>query len=371
VRCCLAVMSGILLPICASLAGAQASIRLREPDGPYAVGRRTLTLVDSTRREIATPAPDDRREITINVWYPIPKGTQAEAPYMPNVDKYRGVVSDQTLVRWANVVSPVKVDAAPAPGPFPILLFSHGWGSRSASSSVWLSAVASRGFVVIGVDHPFMGIVATSAPTAPSNRDDQFASPRYSDLYYADDLQFVRGYLTILNSTDAVLRSSIRADVVFAAGHSSGHAAASAFAAVYGGVKALISFDAGVSLWARERGLSVPLLLVRAERPTYTGVFVREPGDTRRGTLYDSTVVRRIAGPLFDLQILGTGHGAILDNVAELTGPSGAVIRAGHEVIIRHTVAFLESVLTGTPSLSVDAQDAARVRLRRVSLSSR
>lgn len=358
--------SAVVLATWITPALAQTGVRLTEPSGPYGVGRRTLVLVDSSRREVATAEPDDRRQIAINIWYPIAKTNATGSPYMPNVDKYRGVVSDESVARWANLVSPVIIDAPAAPRTFPVLLFSHGWGGRSASSSIWLSAMASRGFVVVGVDHPFMGIVATSSPSATRNRDDQFPGPRYADLYYADDLAFVRGYLDVLDTSDSVLRGRIRTDVVFAAGHSSGHAAVSAFAAIYGGVKALISFDAGVSVWARERGLAVPLLLVRAERPTYTGVFVRSAGYTGRGTIYDSTVVQRIAGPLFDLQILGTGHGAILDNPVELMGPNGAGIQADHELIVRYTADFLASVVAGKPSMSLDARDSARVRLQTV-----
>jgi hypothetical protein len=365
------VVLGLLLAAWIEPGFGQIGGRLRDPGGQYSVGRRTLVLVDSSRREVGTAEPEDRRQITINVWYPSPKMTLPAAPYMPNAEKYRGMVSNETAARWADLASPVQVDAVTAPGQFPILLFSHGWGSRSASSSIWLTEVASRGFVVVGVDHPFMGIVATSAPRATPNHDEQFPGPRYSDLYYADDLAFVRSYLTVLNAVDPVLHGIMRSDVVFAAGHSSGHAAASAFAAIHGGVNALISFDAGVSLWARERGLSMPLLLVRAERPTYTGVFVRGPGDTGRGTIYDSSLVRQMTGPMFDLQILGTGHGAILDNVVALDSLSGEAVRATHDIITRYTVAFLESVLAGTPALVLEAGDSARVRLQRVSLIGR
>lgn len=179
------------------------------------------------------------------------------APYMPDAAKYRGVLGEATVARWETLVSPVAIDAPVATGAFPVLLFSHGWGGRAASSSVWLSEVASHGFVVVGVDHPFMGIVVTSAPSASPNRGDQFPSGRYADLYYADDLAFVARSLATLNISDPVLKGAIQSSSVFAAGHSSGHAAATAFAALHGGVKALISFDAGVSQWARERGIEI------------------------------------------------------------------------------------------------------------------
>ncbi len=160
----------------------------------------------------------------------------------------------------------------------------------------------------------------------------------------------------------------MRPDVLFAAGHSSGHGAASAFAALYPGVKALISFDAGVSVHAHERGLAMPLLLIRAENPSYTDIFVRGAKTHPKGTIYDSAVVRKLAAPMFDLHVLGTGHNAIMDQPA--LQPSARVqTDADHELIAHYTIAFLRNVLSGKPALEVRSQDRARVRLRIISLT--
>ncbi len=160
----------------------------------------------------------------------------------------------------------------------------------------------------------------------------------------------------------------MRPDVLFAAGHSSGHGAASAFAALYPGVKALISFDAGVSVHAHERGLTMPLLLIRAEDPSYTDIFVRGAKTHPKGTIYDSAVVRKLAAPMFDLHVLGTGHNAIMDQPA-LQASARVQTDADHELIAHYTIAFLRNVLSGKPALEVRSQDRARVRLRIISLT--
>jgi hypothetical protein len=325
-------------------------------------------LVDSARQEPGTAEADDPRQAVINVWYPIRRTASAAAPYMPNASRYRGVLSDATVDQWARIVSPVQVDAAPAAGPFPVLLFSHGWSSRSASSSIWLSEVASHGFVVVGVDHPFLGVVATAAPAATNANDEQFPTQHDAERFYAEDLAFVRRYLDTLNSVDPILEGVMRPDVLIASGHSSGHGAASAFAALYPGVKALISFDAGVSVHAHERGLTMPLLLVRAEDPSYTDIFVRGAKTHPKGTIYDSAVVRKLAAPMFDLYVLGTGHNAIMDQPA-LQASARVQTDADHELIAHYTIAFLRSVLSGKPALEVRSRDRARVRLRKVSLT--
>ena len=136
-------------------------------------------------------------------------------------------------------------------------------------------------------------------------------------------------------------------------------------------VKALISFDAGVSIHARERGLATPLLLVRAEDPSYTAVFARGPRVNPRGTIYDSSFVRKLTVPMLDLLILGTGHGAILDRIMELQGPNAAVVDGEHAIIARYTIAFLKGVLGGNRALAVSGRDSARVRLQQVTIHDR
>jgi pimeloyl-ACP methyl ester carboxylesterase len=347
----------------------QASTTLPTPGGPFAVGRRTLYLVDSTRREIATPEQDDRRRLTVHIWYPAQRGAgSADAPYMPDAHKYRGVVPDRTVAMWDEHRSPVIVDGPAATGSFPVLLFSHGWNGRAASHSIWLSEVASHGFVVVGVDHPYMGMVATELASATAANDSHFPSPRYADLFYAEDLRFVRDRLQQVNSSDPVLRGAVRLDAVIAAGHSSGHAAASAFAALYPGVRALISFDAGVSLHARERGLSMPLLLIRADRDSFTGVLVnRSP--TGRGTTYDSSFVRGLSAPFLDLRVAFTDHNAISDNLSAQRGPDSVSVRRAHRIISRYTVEFLRSVVQGgNPVVAIHPADEGVVTFQRVTV---
>lgn len=326
-------------------------------------------MVDSTRREPATAERDDRRQITMTVWYPAkPAVKENSAPYMPDFSKYRGVVADETMEIWGRLSSPVQLDARAAGGAFPVLMFSHGWRARSASYSIWLSEVASHGFVVVGVDHPYMGVVATHGPVALEANDEKFPNQKYADLYYADDLAFVRRYLATLNTNDPMLRRTMNLEMIIASGHSSGHGAASAFAALHPGIKGLISFDAGVSVHARERGLSMPLFLVRAENPSYTDIFVRNTGTNPRGTIYDSTLVAKLRGPFYDLHVLGSGHGAVMDDVNGLVGDGRAEIRAHHELIAHYTIAFLQSVVAGDAVIHVRAEDKTKVRLRRVSL---
>jgi fermentation-respiration switch protein FrsA (DUF1100 family) len=92
------------------------------------VGVRTLTFVDASRPMRANETGPDapRRKIVTNVWYPAGgQPSEAETP-----------------------------DAAPAPGPFPLIVFSHGRSGEpqqyAASFRVW----ARAGYVVAAPRHP-------------------------------------------------------------------------------------------------------------------------------------------------------------------------------------------------------------------------
>ena len=42
-----------------------------KPTGPYAIGTFQQQLVDESREEAKSPEPGDKREVMINVWYPV------------------------------------------------------------------------------------------------------------------------------------------------------------------------------------------------------------------------------------------------------------------------------------------------------------
>jgi hypothetical protein len=44
--------------------------RFPQPTGPCAIGTLTCHWVDADRREVFTSAPDDRRELVVQLWYP-------------------------------------------------------------------------------------------------------------------------------------------------------------------------------------------------------------------------------------------------------------------------------------------------------------
>jgi dienelactone hydrolase len=91
--------------------------------------------------------------------------------------------------------------APAAPGRHPVILLSPGWGNSSAFHDAQASDLASRGYVVIGIDHPGDtlavdvggGHVLTMNPAGEQILDESFVE-RVADLHYViDHLDAVRG----------------------------------------------------------------------------------------------------------------------------------------------------------------------------------
>lgn len=113
---------------------AEQQAQAGEP-GPYAVGRRTITVTDDARAG---------RSFPVDVWYPVdPAATggaqPAEYAFLPGL----GYTSDVSLT-----------DAPAADGEFPLVVYSHGGGGFRWVATFFTEFMASKGYVVVAPDHP-------------------------------------------------------------------------------------------------------------------------------------------------------------------------------------------------------------------------
>ena len=162
--------------------------------GPFAVGRRDLTLVDTTR---ATPAVPDRlpaepdRTIDVEVVYPA-EGTAGPEP---------ALTPDPAAS---------TVDAPPADGSFPVVVFAHGFNGEGALFEGYAARWARRGYVAV-------------LPTFPLSRSGIAVSDDVVDQ--PGDISFVLDSLGDLADDDP-LAGHADLDHVAVGGHSLGAATA-------------------------------------------------------------------------------------------------------------------------------------------------
>jgi fermentation-respiration switch protein FrsA (DUF1100 family) len=143
-----------------------SSFFLPKPTGPFAVGRTILWWTDQSRREDALPLVDARREVVAFVYYPA-NATGINADYYPGltglgpvpetkiIEKHFG--SAWPAVAAGRVRSRAYVDApfSKAAGLCPVLVFSPGASAPLAIYSIQLEELASHGYVVVGLEHPY------------------------------------------------------------------------------------------------------------------------------------------------------------------------------------------------------------------------
>jgi hypothetical protein len=130
--------------------------KLPPPTGPHRVGRLTCVVVDPSRGAWVTPDKGAPRRLLVDVWYPAEAATHAAPGTAPCV------YMDRVLARamsasflgprmgfigshFARVPTASRRGAAPAPGCFPVLVFSHGNVSTRVQNTSLLEELARCG----------------------------------------------------------------------------------------------------------------------------------------------------------------------------------------------------------------------------------
>lgn len=126
------------------------------PYGAFAIGVRTLQVVDKGRADILNTrngAPTARydRPLTLEVWYP--GATAATGTTSRAGGTYRTVLRDG--VTATTLHGRALRDAAPLTGtaPFPLVVISHGYPGNRFLMSHLGENLASKGYVAVAIDH--------------------------------------------------------------------------------------------------------------------------------------------------------------------------------------------------------------------------
>lgn len=159
----------------------------------YAVGLTTMSFTDTTRPTPARgsqPARDSRSLVT-TIRYP------AIGP--PNAP--------------ASQLEPAKVS-----GPYPLVVFVHGFNTSAARYDQLLNKLAAAGYVVVAPDFP----LTSSALPGPAIEADVSNQP--------GDVKFIISRLLTVNDQPGPLQGLVAADKIAVAGHSDGGNTAAATA---------------------------------------------------------------------------------------------------------------------------------------------
>lgn len=203
-----------------------------KPSGPYAVGRTTRVLTDTSRTNRYRIATNSSFMITI--WYPaepargVLPGAYIDAQLaVPLAEPHVGSSGD-VASRLAQFVafSLPNVPVALAGSPYPVVIYSHGYTFHRQESSEKLEELASYGFVAVAMDH--IDCRTTVYPDGTAVRG-IFTDPPTQlaiDTAVADRLaddRIVLEALAQLNASDALLAGGLDLNRLGAMGWSLGN----------------------------------------------------------------------------------------------------------------------------------------------------
>ena len=141
---------------------------LPAPTGIYAVGTSIFHLVDSSRTDFVINEPGAYRELMVQAWYPADPADQApRASYVPSPsllhamkeEGYMDLPAD-VIESWRSIQTHASagVSIAQHASRFPLLVFSPGLGLPRFHYTSLLQEMASQGYIIIAIDHPYGGM---------------------------------------------------------------------------------------------------------------------------------------------------------------------------------------------------------------------
>jgi predicted dienelactone hydrolase len=133
----------ILLPV----------FRLPAPTGPYQVGTQSRHIIDGNRRDPFSDRPDAARELMVQIWYPVDPSVcaRAMAPYRDRR------ITTLKSAHFALVESHSMLGGqlSQSESRYPILLYTPSWSGIRTECTCQVEELASHGYVVVGIDHPY------------------------------------------------------------------------------------------------------------------------------------------------------------------------------------------------------------------------
>lgn len=237
------------------------TLALPESTGPYPVGQTHLQWTDASRPEVLTDDPWDVRELVVVIWYPARAETGDAAPYFPGLSKIsNALVESGEVATWEAlglryVRSTNRFEAVLPSGEalFPVVVLSPGNGTNVEFYNNLASELASHGYVVVGLNHPYdvAAVALSNGRIAHYNKKQWLLSPGEHQAYTSArmpvrvaDMIFALNQLEHLNAAPGgFFAGRLDLETIAAAGHSLGGITASEACKAEPRLKACLNFD--------------------------------------------------------------------------------------------------------------------------------
>jgi predicted dienelactone hydrolase len=256
-------LTAILVALAVVLPALLPVPRIPTPSGPYPVGTTIIELSDPARAELYS-GRDEPRRFMVQVWYPAEISEEDQrAPWMANAEIYAPAIATYIdlpsffLDHLELVDIPAYQDAlvATSEDGFPVVLFSHGWNGFNAQNTGQALELASRGFVVIGLQHTYGAVVTVFpdrmiAPNNPRALPEDANDPNYEIVARVLVNQWARDMSFLLDQLEGWIEAegnpfagTLDLNRVGVYGHSTGGGAAIQFCGTDMRCKAVLGMD--------------------------------------------------------------------------------------------------------------------------------
>ncbi len=337
---------------------------LPNPTGEYNIGTTTFELTDQNRNETFTADPDDFRRILIQAWYPADDVTGLNrAPYLYNPSAFTTGIQrawglPSIIVSHFSLTVTHSYEDAPlsdAEATFPVLIFSHGYGGVIMQNTVLMEELASHGYVVFSIAHPYEAVV-TAFPNGDviyEDDKDTFDNIGSSLDIWANDTLFLVDQLEITSNPDIpnIFWGKLDFSRIGALGHSFGGTTAEQVCLADSRLQAGISFDSPHGNLARTANMTKPFMLLFG--PDYGNPELND------------TVFTHSESTCYGLYVDGTRHYNFGDmniwtSLLRSFGLLGSI--DGYrmlEILTEYVVAFFDTHLMGDTSSLLDGPSTA------------
>ena len=339
--------------------------------GPYQIGTRMYELEDVSRQELYSGVKEARR-FQIQIWYPSTPGPSDEhASWMARADIFAPAIAEYIhlpsffLDHLALVNMPAYQgsEIAPSDSRYPVILFSHGWNGFNAQNASQAIQLASHGYVVVGVQHPYGALITVfndgkivrNNPSAlPGGApDDEYEAAAQTLVHqWSGDLSYTVDFLEEQNhNSESPFYRALDLARLGAYGHSTGGGAAIQFCGTDSRCKALLGMDPFM------RPVSEEVLMKGVAQPAFF-MFSQSWADdveSRNNQLFHQFIANVPEG-LGVISIEGTAHYdfsdlPLLSPLAPTLGLKGPINgRRVTTIINDYLLSFFGKTLGGVPT---------------------
>lgn len=296
------------------------------PSGRYGVGITELHLIDPKRKEANNP--NASRELMLHIWYPTSiKIEKPNSPYNADaIENFKEFILTQNAIpRWLLTrLQKTKIyeqhNAGLANGNlFPVIILTHGSGPMIQQYTWLTQELASQGYIVIGINHPYMAAITRF----PDGRCIRSLLPAKKKLgkeitrawkreqfeTAAHDISFVLDTIAQLNAQpSSMFYKKLDLDHIGMAGHSGGGALTMRMCLQDARIKAGIAFDSGLRGNLNALPLQTPFMEFIAKK---SRIWADAEGKIEREKLNQLCATSH--GNMKIIELENIGHGAFTD----------------------------------------------------------